>query len=460
MAKLNWTLEEVARASGGRLDGNPKDRIDRITIDSRVDVTNALFVAIRGERFDGHDFVSEVARRGATAALVNRPIECLSLGQIVVDDTIKALQSLGHARRAQFRGPVVAITGSSGKTTTRRLVHGILGEKYLTHQPQKNFNNHIGVPLTLLELEERHEACVLELGCSDFGEIETLTKISDPDVALITNVGPAHLEKLGDLDGVARAKGELFTFAREGATAVINLDDPRVAQMPLKPKKNLRFSTGDRGDVILRERSPMTEGGQKLVLKIGKDNLECRIPLIGIHNAANATAAIAVAIALGIEEDAITRGLANVHPEPGRLSPLPGPKASIIIDDTYNANPASMKAAIRATVELAAGRRTIAVIGDMLELGPSSNEHHWAIGEYALHEKVDQLVTLGTESEQISRAATSLGLPQDRCFHAPDHRAAAEVVATWIQPGDIVLIKGSRGMRMEQIVKQLKGDEG
>jgi len=460
MANLNWNLAAVAEMSGGQLHGDPTVRITRAEIDSRQELNDALFVAIRGDRFDGHDFVRDAATRGARAALVEELVPDLPMGQIVVRDTIAALQSLSRGRRMEFQGPVVGITGSSGKTTTRRLVHGILSQKYRTHQPQKNFNNHIGVPLTLLALEPNHQACVLELGCSDFGEIETLTKISIPDIALVTNVGPAHLEKLGDLDGVARAKGELFAHSPRESTAVINLDDPRVARMPTEPETRLTFGTGENGDVRLLRRIPSGLNGQKLALEINGNPFECLIPLVGIHNGTNATAAIAVAVALGIEHGAIAAGLAGAGAEPGRLSLMPGPRESILLDDTYNANPASMQAAIRTAVELGTTGRTIAVIGDMLELGRTSSQHHQNIGEFAAKEKVDILVTFGTESIETNKAAARAGLQKDKLFHVSSHAAAVKIVMDCVTSDDVVLIKGSRGMQMDLMVEQLKSEEG
>jgi UDP-N-acetylmuramoyl-tripeptide--D-alanyl-D-alanine ligase len=426
-----------------------------VAIDSREDVRGALFVALAGERFDGHDFVGQAFAAGAAAVLVSREEVGVGAPQVVVDDTLAALQALGLARRRRFTGPVVAITGSSGKTTTRRLLASIVGVRHETHQPIKNFNNHFGVPLTLLGLEQRHGVAVLELGCSGFGEIELLTRLSEPSVGLVTNVGPAHLEQLGDLEGVARAKGELFATMPEQAIAVVNLDDPRVAAMPRRPSNELTFGRVAGADVRLVERRTDGIVGQDLVFASADRRIEAHLGLLGIHNAANALAAVAAAVTLELTDEEIVEGLAAAVPVPGRLAPIVGPHDSLVIDDTYNANPASTSAALEVLTEVAPPGRRIAVLGDMLELGSAAQRAHLDLGARAARRELSLLVTVGELGRSIGRGALEAGLAPESHLHAADHAHAAELVAERLCAGMAVLIKGSRGMRMEKVVNAL-----
>ncbi|MCP4679943.1 MAG: UDP-N-acetylmuramoyl-tripeptide--D-alanyl-D-alanine ligase [Deltaproteobacteria bacterium] len=455
MADLGWSVAEVARLTRGSIFGEAGLIVERVETDSREDVTGALFVAIKGERFDGHDFLHDVARRGAVAVLVEKSVSGLSIPQVVVGSTLFALASLGLARREQLKGPVVAITGSSGKTTTRRLLASIASKRYRTHQPIRNFNNHIGVPLTLLALEARHEAAVIELGCSDFGEIEHLTKCANPDVGLVTNVGPAHLERLGDLDGVARAKGELFLAMREDAQAVVNLDDPRVTSMPMTAKKQIRYGDSRDADARLIERRSAGVQGQKIVLELRGERVEGMLPLIGAHNATNALAAAAAALAIGLGPEEIVAGIAEVLPESGRLALREGHGGMLVIDDTYNANPASMRAALTALREIAAGKIMVAVLGDMLELGERSEEAHLSLGREVAAKNVDLLVSMGDGGVLIDRGAAEAGLGAGKHLVARDHDHAVELIRGIAGEDAVVLIKGSRGMRMEEVVSKL-----
>jgi UDP-N-acetylmuramoyl-tripeptide--D-alanyl-D-alanine ligase len=455
MPNLDWSLEKIAQLVDGTVHGNTDVEVPQVVIDSRADVSGALFVAIRGDRFDGHDFLEDVAQGGAGAALVEAPADAVSLPQIVVADTVEALQALGLARRWGFFGPVVAITGSSGKTTTRRILATVLGTRFATHQPIRNFNNHIGVPLTLLELEKRHEAAVIELGCSDFGEIATLTKCTDPDVALITNVGPAHLERLGDLNGVARAKGELFQCMRNQAVAIVNTDDPRVAEMPINAEKCVRYSAVHEADVRLVSTNPNGISGQDLVFDIKGETLEAVLPLIGFHNAVNALAATATAVSLGLSLNDIAKGLSLVTPEPGRLFLVKDARGALIIDDTYNANPASMRAALAALKESALRGRAFAVLGDMLELGEHFEQAHVDLGRHVAEQEIDFLITIGDGGRIIDRGAGEAGMPDDRRTHVVDYEQAVQLIREEAGDLDTVLVKGSRGMHMDKVVVSL-----
>ncbi len=458
MPDLQWNADDVARIAGGDLRGDGNRAIQKVVTDSRGDVRDALYVALRGERFDGHAFLKDVAKGGGTAALVERPEPSCEIPQVVVKDTLETLQTLARNRRQAFEGPVVGITGSSGKTTTRKLVASILAQKYDVHQPIKNFNNHIGVPLTVLDLEKHHEAAVLELGCSDFGEIEILTRIARPDVALVTNVGPAHLEKLIDLDGVARAKGELFESVNKDSVAVVNVDDPRVAAMPLVSERRITFGLKEGAEVRLVTRHLESFKGQRLVIDIGGVEVEAICPLIGAHNAINATAAVAVATALGMEAEQVGSGLAAVVPEAGRLCTEAGPAGSLVIDDTYNANPASTRAALAVLTEMAAGNRRIACIGDMLELGERSAVLHVGIGEQAASLGLEILVTHGEQARSIAEGAQRAGMAGQN-KHVESRDEAVAFIKSVARQSDTILVKGSRGMEMDRIVDGIVAED-
>ena len=450
---INW----AAAAIGGRLEVNSQGvrEFSKVVIDTREDVTGALFVAIKGPRFDGHDFVRQALDAGAAAVMVSNVDIGVGASRIIVEDTLTALQALSCANRNRFKGKVVGITGSNGKTTTRRILTSILKMSRLTHEPRKNFNNHIGVPLTLLELSDEMDAAVLELGCSDFGEISALTKLADPDVALITNVGPAHLEKLIDLDGVARAKGELFAGLRSNAVAVINLDDPRVANMTTPASEKITFGRCVDADVRLINRSVKKDGTQIVTIFLQGISIESKLPLPGAHNAQNAVAAAAAAIAAGASPDEIQRGLASTPQTTGRLATLKGPQGTTIIDDTYNANPVSTAAALGVLAELPKGAGRLAVLSDLLELGKSAAEAHRKTGRLAAASNLKILITMGEGGAWIREGAIEAGMNEKYCHHARSHEEASEVALKILKPGDTVLVKGSRGVKMEVVVKLL-----
>jgi UDP-N-acetylmuramoyl-tripeptide--D-alanyl-D-alanine ligase len=448
------TLGEIARAVSGTLFGDASILIREVTVDSRERTDGGLFIAINGDRFDGHDFATMAVAGGAQAVLVHKQIDGLMVPHIRVADTVEALQTLGAWKRKTFSGKVAGITGSCGKTTTRRMLTQILSGVCPTHGPIKNFNNHIGVPLTLLGLRDYHRAAVLELGCSDFGEIAALTRMADPDVALVTNVGAAHLEKLGSLAGVARAKSELFTGMRSNTIAVVNRDDPLVNAMPIVSEKQIRYGEAAEADVRLLHREGLGIDGQRLTLSIFKEERSVTLPLLGAHNAFNALAASAAAAAMAVPIESIAAGLAAVTPEPGRLCVTQGEQMAVI-DDTYNANPNSMAAALLTLKEAGASRQTVAVLGDMLELGEESETAHLGVGRMVPRSGIDLLVTLGHRGVLIGQGAMDAGFPAKRLLVAADQRHAAQLVLERYEKGAVVLVKGSRGMAMERVVEGL-----
>jgi UDP-N-acetylmuramoyl-tripeptide--D-alanyl-D-alanine ligase len=440
----------------GRLD---RMEIKGISIDSRNVKEGELFVAIKGDRFDGHDFVPDAIRKGAWGALVERSIlesRFAVLGIlkniVPVEDTLSSLQEMSHLHRKKFSLPVVGITGSNGKTTTKEMLASILKQKGPVLKNEGNLNNHIGVPLTLLKLEPRHTAAAIEMGMSASGEIDLLARLAGPDVGVITNIGPAHLAFLGSMDAVAEAKGELLGHLGAGGTAVLNADDRYFETLKKKHSgRILSFGIDAAADVravSIQQKADFTD----CTFAINGSTVNVRLRAVGRHNVANALAAAAAGIAVGMSPDAVKQGLDGFTPIAMR-SEIKQVEGRTVFVDCYNANPVSMEAALVTLASLSAGGRSVAVLGDMLELGESAAEAHRAIGAVSARLGVDMLITIGTLAKHISRGAIDAGMPGDRVHEAQSHAEAAALLKELTRPGDIVLLKGSRGMKMENILE-------
>ena len=435
--------------------------IKGVSIDSRTIRAGELFVAIRGDRFDGHDFVPAVMQQGAWGALVGRTeLEARSsrlsgLKNIVpVEDPLVALQEMASLHRRKFAIHVVGITGSNGKTTTKEMLACILKQKGPVLKNEGNLNNHIGVPLTLLKLTADHTSAVVEMGMSAPGEIATLARFIAPDVGVITNIGPAHLEFLKSMDGVAQAKGELLDHLRSDGTAVLNADDHYFAM--LKKKFNgcvLSFGIDARSDVRASGIQPGPDHTDFTIESNGS-TANVRVRAVGRHNVYNALAAAAAAFAVGMSIDTVKAGLEDFLPVAMR-SELKQVQGRTIFADCYNANPASMEAALATLISLRSGSRAIAVVGDMLELGTAAVDAHRAIGATAARLGVDVLITLGPLAKHAADGAIDAGMPKDRVQGVGSWAEAAELLKKLSRPGDVVLIKGSRGMKMEKILEAL-----
>jgi UDP-N-acetylmuramoyl-tripeptide--D-alanyl-D-alanine ligase len=464
MTGINLTLAQAAKAVGfpGQVAWSELP-LSGVSTDSRTIKPGELFVALKGDRFDGHVYLKKAFAAGAAAAVVavgtptvkNHP--CLQ-----VADTLSALGDLAAFLRRRRRKPfrLAALTGSNGKTTTKEMIVRIVAGRYRALATQGNLNNLVGLPLTMFRLEPRHNLAVLEMGTSLPGEIARLTEIAAPDIALITNIGPAHLEGLGNLEGVARAKGELFAGLNPQATAVVNLDDPLIlGQARSFAGRHLTFGLKPKADVSVVGRTAWTCQGAVFSLRTPTGTARAKISLLGRHNLANALAAAAVGAALDVPVEEIAAGLEGFQPYPGRLElkELPGPIH--LLDDTYNANPISVQAAMAAMRLLGKTRgRTILALGDMLELGPQSRFEHDLVGRAAAAMKVDLLAAIGPESRVMAKAAKKAGLPSPRVKWFPDSEQAAKWLSSRVKPGDCILVKGSRGMRMEKIVQSLPGE--
>ena len=449
-----YTLNEIAQYCTGTVAKDNGATVSGVFTDSRIDGTGKLFVALSGDNFDGHHFVASAVANGAVAAMVSYLLNDIDIPQIVVGDTLAGLTAFATAHRQRFSRKVAAVTGSSGKTTTRSLLCAILSVKGRVHQPEKNFNNHIGVPLTALKLDDAFDAAVFELGCSDFNEIGPLTKIVDPDVAVITNVGEAHLENLKNHEGVARAKGELFLSQRTDACAIVNMDDPWIAKMQRRARQVITFSAlGASADVVLQKRVP-GPSEQHLTLRLIDEVVEIAFSLPGIHNAIDATAAAAAALAMGATPAEIQSGLTSAKAYLGRFN-IHENNGVFVIDDTYNANPSSMAASLAVLGEMVAPEHRIAVLGDMLELGDNGESAHRHIGEIVATLKVKHLLAMGAFAQTIRHGAIDHGMAAENITCCDSVDKIVKKVLEISNSGDALLIKGSRGMKMERVVRAI-----
>lgn len=458
---MSWTTGEIAALCDGQLQGDPSVRVEGVSTDTRAIGAGDLFAAIAGDRFDGHDFVAEAAARGAVAALVSRiPASAADLPLVLVEDTIAALGRFAARHRERFDGPVVAITGSNGKTTTKEMCSAILEAAGLrVHRTRGNLNNHIGLPITLLGAGSGHDVLVVELGMNHPGEIDAIARIASPTVGAITNVAPAHLGPMGSIEAIARAKGELFDRLRPDGVAIVNVDDAHcVAQSVRFAGRKLHFGAAPRAQIRLHdvEAAPRSV---RFALDTPQGATHVAIPRPGLHLAANGACAAAAALAterLGDRAlEAIRDGLARFHGTPGRLEPIETARGVLVLDDSYNANPASAKVALRALAAAATKGRAVAVLGDMLELGPDEAALHAEVGRAVAESGVAVLVAVGPRSAHTARAACAAGVPE--VVELADSEEAARRVPALVREGDVALVKGSRGMRMERVVAALEG---
>ncbi len=462
MTAARFTADELCAATGGRwLDRAPAG-VAGVSTDTRTISGGSLFVALRGERFDAHAFLAGAAGAGAAAAVVSdAAADAGGLPRLLVADTLAALGALARHHRRRFDLPVVGVTGSNGKTTTREMVAAILATRGPVLKTEGNLNNEVGVPLTLLGLTAEHRAAVVELGMSHPGEIARLAAMALPQVGVVTNAAAAHLAGLGSVDGVADAKAELYQGLPPGGVAVANADDARMLKRAqASGRRLLTFAAGRqrRGDVVVLEILRQDAAGLRFLLGVGHRELDVTLPLVGAHNAANAAAAACAAIALGCDDREIVRGLAAVAPlgRRLRLDRLPG--GALLVDDCYNANPLSMVAALRTLSALARaeGGRAVAVLGDMLELGPGELALHRQVGAEAAAAGLHRLLGFGPRSGETVAGAVAAGLAPGKTFHTEDLAALSAQARAGLGAGDVLLVKGSRGMRLERLVEALR----
>ena len=448
---MKGRLSEVASVTAGRLTGADVAFAGE-SIDSRTLKPGELFFALRGPQFDGHDFVATAAGRGAAAAVVGKAVE-VRLPQVVVRDTVAALAALAQDWRGRSGATVIGVGGSNGKTTTKEMLAGILEGAGPTLATRGNLNNHLGVPLTLLRLERNHHFAAIEMGANHPGEIAALAAIARPVIGLVTNAGDEHLEGFGDLAGVARAEGEMYAALTEAGTAVINADDPFCGlwQEMAGTARRIRFGIESSCDVRATGLQGRIESGAfatVFTLEIGDGQARVRLNLAGRHNVLNALAAAAAAHAAGVSFPQIVAGLERMNPVSGRLQLKAGPRGSWLIDDSYNANPSSVRAGIDVLCSLP-GEHWL-VLGEMAELGSHTEASHTDIGDYARRAGVARLFAIGAAARLAVAAFGARGSWFD------DAGRLADAVASGLDSGITALIKGSRINRLERVVDRLQ----
>jgi UDP-N-acetylmuramoyl-tripeptide--D-alanyl-D-alanine ligase len=466
---MRLTAEWVAAAVGGAVvAGDPAQTFDGVSIDSRTVQTGALYVAIRGERFDGADFAAPAVAAGAAGVIVPRgwyagPDRRAQPSPAVIEvvDTTIALQALGHAVRRESGAKVVAITGSAGKTTTKEVTAEFLSARYRVMRNRGNFNNHIGLPLSLTELTARPDVAVVELGMNHAGEIRTLVGIAEPEIRVWTNVAEAHVGFFASVDAIADAKAEILEGATAETLLVANADDPRIAaRIGAFAGRVVTFGIDAASDVRARRVVDRGIEGTSAQVTTPRGAVEVTTPLIGRGNLANVLAATAVAIDFDVPLSAIAERAAALGPSSHRGEVVRLPSGVTVIDDSYNANPTATRRALDVLAASKAARR-VAVLGEMLELGDHSIALHEGIGRAAAEARVDLLLAVGgTPAAAMADAAIQAGLARDRVRHFATSDEAAAAAAALVEAGDLVLVKGSRGIRTDRVVDRLKTERG
>ena len=459
----NMTLENIEKACGGRYIGTEaekKTEVLGVVIDSRQVGSGYLFVAIPGEKVDGHKFIPDVFAKGAAAVLSEQQLEDPAGPYILVESTTKALRDLAEYYRKSLDIKVVGITGSVGKTSTKEMIASVLSEKYRVLKTEGNYNNEIGLPLTIFKIRAEHEVAVLEMGISEFGEMHRLATMANPDICVITNIGLCHLENLKTRDGILKAKTESFAHLKKDGIAILNGDDDKLSTVR---------QVGDKEPVFygMEEKMEYREDAKKSVYATGVENLglygmqarihtpegerDVRIPIPGEHNVYNALAATAVGLSLGLSLDQISSGILKAKTIGGRTNLL-NTGSMTVIDDCYNANPVSMKASI--DVLATAEGRKIAVLGDMGELGENEKKLHYEVGEYLAKKEIDVLFCAGELSEEIAKAAQKESKTCE-VYYFKTRDALLEQLLPFLKKGDTVLVKASHFMEYPKIVKAL-----
>ena len=453
-----FTAGEIARALSGELiQGDPETVFAGVSTDTRQMKAGDLFIALVGERFDAHDFTDAAIASGAAGLVVNRRVNNGGWqGPVVlVKDTLALLQGLARYNRQHYRGLVVGVTGSNGKTTTKDMIATVLEQKYTTLKTAGNFNNEIGLPLTLLKLDDSYGAAVIEMGMRGLGEINLLAGMAEPDGAVITNIGETHLARLGTVGNIAKAKGEILDHIAPTGFGVLNGDDRLVRQQAARCRGRVIFY-GTTGDSAIRAHDITSPDGRTLRFTVdspvGAVNIELPVP--GRHNVLNALAAVGVGLEAGLSLAQIKHGLEGIRLTSRRLEIIENDGITII-NDTYNANPASVKAALHILTDMGKGRRKVAILGDMYELGRRAIEGHQEVGAEAAAVHTDILITVGHLAHEIALGATMAVEAPAEIISLNTNAEVKAHLAKIIRRGDVVLVKGSRGMKLEEVVASL-----
>jgi len=463
-----WSISDILDATGGALySGSKASRFDGFSIDSRAIGHKQCFICLKGDVHDGHKFIPDVISQGITGIIIHQEksdqalletMEKAGVTCVVVKDSLTTLGDLAWFHRLRSDLSVIALTGSNGKTTTRTMITNVLNRRFKTLSPFSNFNNLVGVPLTLLRIDRHHEWAVLELGMNRPGEIRRLSQICSPDIGLITNIGPAHLEGLGSLEGIMNAKGEMLETLSPKSRLILNADDPMVMRLTKRsPCKTFLFGLSQDADIRATDLVNSTTVSFRLHTPSGETHVTLPVP--GEFNISNALAAAAVGYCLEIPLAEINTALGSFMPVKGRLNILQTAHGLHLIDDTYNANPSSVKAAIQTLASLCKKQRGMAALGDMLELGQAARELHTEIGRFAAASGLAKLYVTGSFADAVEKGARDGGMAASDILCGSKEDIFNALKKT-IQPKDWVLIKGSRGMRMEFLVQALQAEYG
>ncbi|MFE3898278.1 MULTISPECIES: UDP-N-acetylmuramoyl-tripeptide--D-alanyl-D-alanine ligase [unclassified Priestia] len=454
---IKRTLTQLAAMIPGIVfhRGNEAAVIEGVSIDTRTIQQGNLYIPIKGERFNGHTFVHKAIENGAVATLWNKDEENppTDISVILVDDTLEALQQLAKSYRHELDIKVVGITGSNGKTTAKDMVKAVLDTTYRVLKTDGNFNNHIGMPLTILRLDETHDIAVLEMGMSSRGEIEFLSNLAEPDVAIITNIGESHLQDLGSRDGIAEAKLEITSGLAPTGQLVYNGDEPLLTSRVVNPVfETVTFGSSEQNDLYPSAISAEELGTTFTVSR--ETTYSFFIPVLGKHNVHNALSAIAVGHYFGLDNETIAKGLKELKLTNMRMELVKRTDGLTFINDAYNASPTSVKAAITLMHDLEGYKQKILVLGDMLELGDQEKEFHKEVGEFIQAEKIDYVLTYGPLSVEIEQGAKN-NFAEDKVMHFEEKDELVKKLTAITTREDVVLVKASRGMKLEEVISKM-----
>lgn len=450
MDKLS--LKEIIQVTNAETNSDADIFFEGVSTDTRKITNGELFVALKGENANGESFTKDAFNKGASAVMVSKTAKRIPEGIILkVDDTLTAYRQIAGAWRNRFNIPIVAVTGSNGKTTTKDLVAAALNGFGHVQKTSGNFNNEIGVPLTLLEINDKHQAAVVEIGMRGLGQIETLAEVVKPTIGIVTNVNETHIELLGSIENIAKAKSELVAAIQTGGTIILNADNPHTLAMKNLVRDGVKVLTYslEGGADFVAKKILIGSVSTEFILSFNGKEYDFEIPMLGRHNVSNALAAIAAGYACGLKVSDVQRGFSTLTTTKMRFEVIRRDGLAII-NDAYNASPASMRAAIHTTAEVYDGR-LIAVLGDMLELGDISEKVHREIGKELVENKFDTLITLGTLGKFIAAGARDAGLKNVYTFDT--HEDAAKKILELVREGDTILFKASHVMHMEKIIE-------